>query len=73
MTVKTKRGKLPEPALVKQLHVICSEDQADEIFEFLFWSAQVDKPGRGFMWQQAITGCTPYELPADIPDEEIAA
>ena len=68
--VKTKHGKLPESVLVKQLHVVCSEDQADEIFDFIFWSAQLDKPGRGMMWQQAITGCTPYELPADIPDEE---
>ena len=68
--VKTKRGKLPESHLVKQVYVICSEDQADEIFDFIFWSAQLDKPGRGVMWQQAVTGCTPYELPAGIPDEE---
>ena len=71
--VKTKRGKLPESELVKQVYVLCSEDQADEIFEFLFWSANVDKPGRGIVWQQAVTGCTPYELPADVPDEETGA
>lgn len=70
---KTKRGKLPEPDLAKQLCVICSEDRADEIFDFVFWSAQIDKPGRGVMWQQAVTGCTHYELPADIPDEEKGA
>jgi hypothetical protein len=68
--VKTKRGKLPESDLVKQVYVICSEDQADGVFDFIFWSAQLDKPGRGVMWQQALTGCTPFELPADIPDEE---
>jgi len=71
--VKTKRGKLPESDLVKQLCAICTEDQADEIFDFIFWSANVDKPGRGEMWQQAVTGCTPYELPADIPDEKTGA
>ena len=60
--VRTKRGRLPESDLVKQVHVICSEDQADEICDFIFWSAQLDKPGRGVMWQQALTGCTPYEL-----------
>ena len=68
--VKAKRGKLPEPELVKQLCVICADDQAKEIFDFIFWAAQLDKPGRGIMWQQAATGCTPYELPADIPDEK---
>ena len=71
--VKTKHGKLPESHLVKQVHVMCSEDQADEIFDFIFWAAQLDKPGRGIIWQQAVTGCTPYELPADIPDEETGA
>ncbi len=71
--VKAKRGRLPESVLVKQVYVICSEDQADEIFDFIFWSAQIDKPGRGVMWQQAVTGCTLYELPADIPDEETGA
>ena len=67
--VKAKRGKLPESDLVKQVCVICTEDQADEIFEFIFWFANVDKLGRGEMWQQAVAGGTPYELPADIPDE----
>ena len=71
--VKTKRGKLPEPDLVKQVYVICSEDQADEIFELIFWTAQVNKPGRGMMLQQAVTGCTPFELPVDIPEEETGA
>jgi hypothetical protein len=71
--VRTKRGKLPESQLVKQLYVFCSEDEADEIFDFIFWSANIDKPGHGGMWQQAVTGCTPYELPADIPDEKSGA
>ena len=66
----TRRGKLPEAELVKQIFVICSDDQAEEIFDFVFWSAQLDKPGRGVMWQQAVAGATPYELPAGIPDEE---
>ncbi|MGI9325195.1 MAG: hypothetical protein ACR2PZ_08260 [Pseudomonadales bacterium] len=67
--VKTKRGKLPEPDLVKKVYVACLVDQAEEIFEFIFWSAQLDKPRRGVMWQLAITGGTPFELPADVPDE----
>ena len=71
--VKTKPGKLPLPNLVKQVFVVCSEERAAEIFDFIFWSAQIDKPGRGVMWQQSITGCTPFELPADIPDEESGA
>ncbi|MGI9342040.1 MAG: hypothetical protein ACR2QV_04280 [Gammaproteobacteria bacterium] len=71
--VKTKRGKLPQSELVKQVYVLCSQDQADEIFDFIFWFAQLGKPGRGLMWQQALTGCTPYELPAGIPDERLVS
>jgi hypothetical protein len=70
---KTKRGKLPEPHLVRQLFVICDEDQADEIFEFIFWTANVDKPRRGVMWQQPLIGGTPYSLPEGIPDEQAGA
>ena len=71
--LKVKRGKLPQSEVVKELYVICSEDKADEVFDFMFWFAHIDKPGRGMMFQQAVTGCIPYELPADIPDEDAQA
>ena len=67
---KVKRGKLPQSEVVKELYVICSEDKANEVFDFMFWFAHIDKPGRGMMFQQAVTGCIPYELTADIPDED---
>ena len=68
--VEVSRGKLPQAELVKQVCVVCSEDDADEVFDSIFWSARLDKPRRGIMWQQAVTGCIPYEFPADIPDED---
>ncbi len=67
---KTKRGKLPEAQMVKELCVICTPEQVDAVFQHIFWSARVDKPGRGFMYQRSLPSCTPYEMPADIPDEE---
>ena len=71
--VEVSRGKLPQAELVKQVCVICSEDSADEVFDSIFWSARIDKPRRGIMWQQAVTGCIPYEFPTDIPDEDTQA
>lgn len=71
--VKTKHGKLPLSSLVKQVYVICPVDQEEEVFDFIFWFANIDKPGRGALWQQDLTGSTPFELPADIPDEETSA
>lgn len=70
---KSKRGKLPEPRLVKQLFVICADDQADEVFDHIFRSAKIDKPRHGLMWQQPAMNCTPYSLPADVPDEQTGA
>jgi len=68
--VKSKPGKLPLARLVKQVFIICSQDLAEEVFDFTFWFANIDKPGRGVMWQQDLTGSSPFELPTDIPDEE---
>ena len=66
---KAKPGTLPEPELVRELQVVCPEEQSEEVFAFIFWFAELDKPGRGIMWQQPVFACTPYELPADVPDE----
>lgn len=67
--VKTKRGKLPHSSLVKQVYVICPVEQQEEIFDFIFWFANIDKPHRGMMWQQDLAASTHFELPAGIPDE----
>ena len=71
--IKVRPGKTPEPELVKQLCVICADSLADEIFDFIFWYSQIDRPGRGIMWQQTAIGCTTYGLSADIPDEKVSA
>ena len=64
-------SKLPKPVLVKELCLICTEEQAAEVFDYVFWSAQIDQPGRGVIWQQAVVGCTPYAFPDGMPDEDI--
>ena len=69
--VRTKRGKLPASVGVRVVHVYCRDDQADEVFDHIFWSGQLDKPGRGTIWQRAIPTLTPYAVPTDIPDEKI--
>ncbi len=68
--VRTKRGKLPAPTLVKLIDVIVDEDQADTVFDFIFEQANLAKPGRGAMWQAPLIGCTLFALPEDVPDEK---
>ena len=67
---KAKPGKLPQSRLVKKVYVISPVDREEEVFDFIFWFANLDKPDKGIMWQQTVTGCSPFELPPDIPDEE---
>jgi len=58
-----KKGKLPPSLLVKLMQVAVDEDQADIVFDFIYRSAELDKPGRGTMWQSALLGCSPFSLP----------
>ena len=66
---KTKRGELPASALVKVIRVVVDAEQADSAFDFIFERADVGRPGRGFMWQTPLLGCTLFSLPGDVPDE----
>jgi hypothetical protein len=68
--VRTKRGKLPAPTLVKLIDVIVDEEQAGTVFDFIFERANLAKPGRGAMWQAPLIGCTRFALPDDVPDEK---
>jgi nitrogen regulatory protein PII len=68
--VRTKRGKLPAPTLVKLIDVIVDEEQADTAFDFIFERANLAQPGRGAMWQAPLIGCTMFALPEDVPDEK---
>ena len=68
--VRTKRGKLPAPTLVKLIDVIVDEEQADTVFDFIFERANLAQPGRGAMWQAPLIGCTRFALPEDVPNEK---
>ncbi len=67
--VRTKRGKLPAPTLVKLIDVVVDEERAATVFDFIFERANLAKPGRGAMWQAPLIGCTRFVLPEDVPDE----
>ena len=69
--VKTKVGKLPESEQVKFVYIICTEAEAQAVFAHIFWSGKLDRPGGGVVWQQSLTSCTPFTLPADVPDEVV--
>lgn len=66
---KTRRGKLPEPTFWRLLSVIVSEEQANDVFAFIYDQARIGEPEHGVMMQTTLLGATAYSIPADTPDE----
>jgi nitrogen regulatory protein PII len=51
------------------LEVIVDAGSADEIFEYLFEIAEIDRPHGGIIFMAKVPQITPYMLP-DIPEEK---
>lgn len=67
---KSSKGQLPEPMLARLVTVIVSPENADEIFEFIFQVANINRPGGGLMLMDRLVGTTAFCLPDGIPDEQ---
>jgi len=66
---KTKRGRLPEPALARLVTVVVNEAEADAVFDFIYESAGMNRPGGGMILMDRLSGATPFRLPEGVPDE----
>ncbi|WP_426416152.1 hypothetical protein [Aestuariirhabdus sp. LZHN29] len=49
--------------------VIATVDEADELFEFIFFAAEINRPHGGLMYQQPLTAATLFNMPEE-PEEE---
>lgn len=67
--VETRRGRLPPSQLARLIQIVTTEDQADAVFDLVFETAGLERPGRGIVFQGSLLGQTTYELPGDVPDE----
>jgi len=47
-----------------------SEQQADEVFDFIYENAHIGQPVGGMLLQINLSGATAYFMPSDVPDEE---
>lgn len=52
------------------LTVSISNDEADEIFGFLFDTAEIGRPHGGLMYMSSLENTSTYLLPEDLPEEE---
>lgn len=66
---KARRGKLPEPALVRLVSIVVEADQADALFELLYERADIHRPGGGALLMTPLTFATPFALPEGIAQE----
>ncbi len=59
-------GETTEKAIVT---VLIEEERADEIFEFIFYAADINRPHGGLMFQQQLLASTAFTLP-DMDEEK---
>jgi len=45
------------------LTVLVEKEKAEEVFEYLYYEAQIDRPHGGMIFQEAIGRSTEYSLP----------
>ncbi len=66
---EAKGGKLPESELVRLVEVIVPEADSEELFNYIFDIAEINKAGGGMMWMGQQISSTRYVLRSDVPDE----
>ena len=59
---------MAEESAVEILRTVVPAGLADEVFEFVFEAAGVDRPDGGIVFQHALSGASPFPLP-DLPEE----
>ena len=59
-------GETTEKSIIT---VIIEQERADEVFEFIFYEAEINRPHGGLMYQQPLIAATPFELP-DLEEEQ---
>ena len=65
-TVSNRLGDVLEKEI---LNVITDAEDADEIFEFIFFEAEINQPHGGMIFMTKLGRTSHFELP-DIPEEE---
>ena len=67
---KTKPGRLPESTLARLVTVVTNEKEADDLFDYIYKMAAINRPGGGMMLLEQLLGATPFVLPEGVPDED---
>ena len=55
---------------VRVVTIVVQEDQADDLFEYIYYKVNFDHPCPGLIYQGDLLAATPYTLPAGVFDEK---
>ena len=67
---KLKYGEIPENVMVRMVSIVVDEEQADQVFEYIYEKADIGRPGAGVITMSGGVTASPYLLPEGVPDEE---
>ncbi len=68
LTPDAHRG-VGEQAEKEILNVVIPAEQSDELFEYIFEIAEINRPHGGMIFMTRLQQASPYSLP-DLPEEE---
>ncbi len=64
-----RRGRLPEPSLMRLVTIVVAADEADALFDRVYEEAAIHRQDGGVMMMTPLTFATAFALPADIANE----
>jgi hypothetical protein len=67
---KARRGKLPEPELVRLVTIVVDAHEADTLFDLIYQRAAIHRPGGGALTMTPLTFATPFLLPEGVANEK---
>lgn len=65
---KTRRGRLPESSLARLVTILITPSEADALFDYVYVTARIGRPGGGAVMLDRLTGATVYRMPS-APEE----
>ena len=65
-----KYREVPEDVMVRMVSIVVDEAQADQVFDYIYEKANIDRPGGGVITMSGSVTATSYSLPEGVPDEE---
>ena len=65
-----RRFRTPPAKALRMLSVLVTPDRADEVFEYIYFKAKVDRPMGGIVFMGPLNGATAFVMPEGVQDED---